>query len=82
MQNLENDTTVSHPSHSPLEDADETSVSHIPTASTSIHVFVRQELTTPRVGHGKDGRRRCDQRLPLSHRPEQANAARNERTEP
>ena len=44
MQSLENDTTVSHPSHSPLEDADETIVSHIPTASTAIYMFRIENL--------------------------------------
>ena len=39
MQSLENDTTVSHPSHSPLEDADGAGVSHIPTATAAAVLF-------------------------------------------
>ena len=39
MQSLENDTTVSHPSHSPLENADGTGVSHIPTATAAAVLF-------------------------------------------
>ncbi len=78
MQSLENDTTVSHPSHSPLEDADETSVSHIPTASATFLCF-ESRTYNGRVSHGKDGRRRWCQRLPLSHRPGKAHATITER---
>jgi hypothetical protein len=35
---MENDGTVSHPSHSRLEDADEARVSHISTSTTTILV--------------------------------------------
>ena len=35
MQSMENDETVSHPSHSRLEDADEARVSHIPTTTAT-----------------------------------------------
>ena len=53
MQSMENDETVSHPSHSPLEDADEASVSHIPTATTTTYsLSLNQEQTTAHLSKG------------------------------
>ena len=58
MQSLENDTTVSHPSHSPLEDADETTVSHIPTALDFDFGFCATKTCNPQSEPWKCGRRR------------------------
>lgn len=42
MQSMENDETVSHPSHRSLEDTDAAGVSHIPPAlDDDVHVYKR-----------------------------------------
>ena len=53
MQSLENDTTVSHPSHSPLEDADGAArLPHSHRHDDGFY-FSISERTNARVGHGK-----------------------------
>ena len=52
MQSLENDTTVSHPSHSALGDADSAGVSHIPVATTTGSCFFQFKRKSARVGDG------------------------------
>ena len=53
MQSLENDKTVSHPSHSHLENADTAGVSHIPTATAAgISSFSFQNKANSRAIRG------------------------------
>ncbi len=79
MQRVENDTTVSHPSHSPLEDAD--GARRLPHSHRHDDGFYFLEFRTNKRKSGpwKSGRRRWCQRLPLSHRPGNAHTTPTER---